>query len=67
MDRTLKIAKKPYSAPSFQILDAGAAKTELEGTGISNDGNARQMLSVLKHQLEGKLSSESCVLPGLLR
>jgi hypothetical protein len=67
LDRDLKIAKKPYSAPSFQILDTGAAKTELEAAGVSNDGNARQMLSVLKHELEEKLSVESSTLPSLLR
>ena len=56
MDRDLKAAKKPYSAPSFQLLDAGAAKAELEATGSSNDANARQMLSVLNRPRDAKPS-----------
>lgn len=54
MDRDLKVAKKTYSAPSFQVLDAGAAKAELEATGTPDDENARQMLSVLNRRGDGK-------------
>ncbi len=54
MDRDLNVAKKPYSAPSFQVLDAGAAKAELEATGTPDDENARQMLSVLNRPRDGK-------------
>lgn len=56
MVRDPKAAKKPYSAPAFQVLDAGAAKAELEATGAMNDANARQMLSVLNQKLDGKPS-----------
>jgi hypothetical protein len=52
VDRDLKVAKKPYSAPSFQVLDAGAAKAKLEATGTPDDENARQMLSVLNQPLD---------------
>jgi hypothetical protein len=51
-----KAAKKPYRAPAFQILDAGAAKAELEATGAMNDANARQILSVLNQKRDGKPS-----------
>jgi hypothetical protein len=54
--RDPKAAKKPYSAPAFQVLDAGAAKAELEATGASNDANARQLLSVLNQTRDGKPS-----------
>ena len=54
MDRDLKVAKKPYSAPSFQVLDAGVAKAELEAPGTPDDENAREMLSVLNRSRDGK-------------
>jgi hypothetical protein len=54
--RDLKAAKKPYSAPSFQVLDANAAKAELEASEALNDENARQMLSVLNQPRAGKPS-----------
>ena len=57
MVRDPKAAKKPYSAPSFQILDASAAKAELETTGESDDVNVRRMLSTLKQPRDGKPSS----------
>jgi hypothetical protein len=55
--RDPKAAKKPYSPPSFQILDAGAAKAELEAIGASSDENARQILTVLNQQQVEKPSS----------
>jgi hypothetical protein len=54
VDRDLKVAKKPYIAPSFRILDAGSAKAELEANGALDDANARQMLSVLNQPPDGK-------------
>lgn len=54
MDRDLKVAKKPYSAPSFQVLDTDAAKAELEATGTTDDENTREMLSVLNRQGDGE-------------
>jgi hypothetical protein len=56
VDRDLKVAKKPYKAPSFQVVDAGAAKAELEASGPLNDENARKMLSVLNKPRDGKPS-----------
>ena len=56
VDRDLKVAKKPYNAPSFKVLDASAAKAALEATGQSNDENARQMLSLLKQPRDGEPS-----------
>ncbi|MGA9798454.1 MAG: hypothetical protein WBQ68_05570 [Terriglobales bacterium] len=57
MDQDLKVAKKPYNAPSFHVLDAATARAELEATGTLNDTNTREMLSVLKQPPEGKASS----------
>ena len=48
MVRDLKAAKKPYAAPSFEVLDAATAKVELEATGASPDVNARQMWSAIR-------------------
>jgi hypothetical protein len=56
VDRDLKVTKKPYNAPSFKVLDASAAKAELEATGPLNDENARQMLSALNQPRDGKPS-----------
>ena len=56
VDRDLKVAKKSYSAPSFRVLDASAAKAELDATGQLSDENARQMLSVLNQPRDGKPS-----------
>jgi hypothetical protein len=48
-------AKKAYSVPSFQILDAGSAKAELQATGASDDdANVQKMLSVLNQPRDGK-------------
>jgi len=61
----LKAAKKPYSAPAFQILDAAAAKIELEAASASEDANARQILSVVNRELErGQIE---CHPPGKTR
>jgi hypothetical protein len=59
--RDPKAAKKPYSPPSFHILDADAAKAELEATGASSDVNGRRILSVLNQPRDGKPS------PGAVR
>jgi hypothetical protein len=52
--RDRKSAKKLYRAPSFQILEAGAAKAELEATGAVSDVNARRMLSILNRDGDAK-------------
>ncbi|MGH9547055.1 MAG: hypothetical protein ACRD23_17760 [Terriglobales bacterium] len=54
MVRDLKAAKKPYAPPSFEVLDAAAAKLELEVTGVSPDANTRHMWSAITKQLDRK-------------
>ncbi len=54
MVRDLKAAKKPYAAPSFEVLDAATAKLELEATGASPDVNAGRMWSAIQKQLDKK-------------
>jgi hypothetical protein len=56
LDQDLKVAKKPYRAPSFQVLDDAAAKAELEAASALNDPNAQQMLSLLNQSGNGKPS-----------
>ena len=56
VDRDLKIERKPYSAPAFQVLDAAAAKAELEAAGASDDPNTQEMLAVLNQPRAGKPS-----------
>jgi hypothetical protein len=50
MVRDRKPAKRPYTAPSFQMLDATAAKAELEAKGEPQDQNVRQMLSLIDEE-----------------
>lgn len=54
MVQDLKVAKKPYNAPSFQVLDADAAKAELKAGGESNDAGTQQMLAVLNQPPDEK-------------
>ncbi len=54
MVQDLKVTKKPYNAPSFQVLDADAAKAELKAGGESNDAGTRQMLAVLNRPPDGE-------------
>ena len=61
MARDLKPAKKPYSLPSFEMLNASAAKAELEAKGDSKDANVRQMLSLI----DGKLKKKKAKLRSL--
>jgi hypothetical protein len=63
VDRDLKVAKRPYSAPSFKVLDASAAKAELDATGPLSDENSRQMLSVLNQPRDEKPSAARTSLP----
>ena len=43
-------SKEAYIAPTFQMLDATAAKAELEAKGEPKDKNVRQMLSLVDEQ-----------------
>jgi hypothetical protein len=56
VDRDLKIAKKPYSAPAFRVQDASTAKAELDAAGATDNANVRQMLSVLNRPRDAKPS-----------
>jgi len=51
MPRRPKAAKKPYSAPSFVVLDASAAKAKLKAKGGPKDQNTQEMLSLVDEQL----------------
>lgn len=62
----LKVAKKPYSTPSFEIVDPATAKAGLEAAGTSTDADTRQMLSVIDQQLNGKKSAPHSASPRSL-
>jgi hypothetical protein len=47
MVRDPKQAKRPYSAPSFQMLDATAAKAEVKAKGEPKDKNVQHMLALI--------------------
>jgi hypothetical protein len=44
-----KVAKKPYSAPSFRRLDANTAKVALETKAAPRDVDARAMLNSISN------------------
>jgi hypothetical protein len=52
----LKTLKKPYDAPSFEVLDAMVAKARLKTT--PQDGNARKMMAAIEKQLAERNGSE---------
>ena len=55
MASKLNDAKKHYIAPSFKELDANAARTELEATGMPEDPSAeKKMLSAIDEKLKEK-------------
>ena len=54
MARDVKPAKRPYTAPAFQVLDATAAKAELEAKGESKDENVQRMFSLIDKQPKKK-------------
>jgi hypothetical protein len=54
MARDVKTAKMPYTAPSFQVLDASAAKGELEAKGEPKDENVQRMFSLIDEQSKKK-------------
>jgi hypothetical protein len=45
-----KSTKRPYSAPSFEILDPNGAKTQLETKGDPDDANVPKVLSLIEEQ-----------------
>jgi hypothetical protein len=54
----LKTLKKPYEAPSFEVLDVMVAKATLDAKTTSMDVNARKMLAAIEKRLEGRDGSE---------
>ena len=51
MSRDPKATKKPFSPPSFKVLDARDAKAELKARGDRKDANVPKMLSLIDQQL----------------
>jgi hypothetical protein len=47
MAQDLKAAKRPYKAPSYQLLDDTTAKAELKAKGEPTDKNVQKMLSLV--------------------
>jgi hypothetical protein len=45
-------AKKRYSPPSFEVLDASVAKAKLKGKGDPKDPSTDKMLSLIDGQLK---------------
>jgi hypothetical protein len=45
-------AKKRYSPPSLEVLDASAAKAKLKSKGDPKDPNTKKMLSLIDGQLK---------------
>ena len=54
MARELKLAKRPYTPPSFEVLDATAAKAELKTRGEPKNATVRQMFSLIDGQRKKK-------------
>ena len=54
--RDVKAPKKPYKAPSFDVIDINAAKEQLEAKTTPEDASAQQMLSLIDKQLKEKQS-----------
>jgi hypothetical protein len=54
--RDVKAPKKPYNAPSFDVIDINAAKEQLEAKTTPEDSSAQQMLSLIDKQLKEKQS-----------
>ena len=54
MPRKPKASKKPYCAPSARMLDANAARAELEAKGMPEDPGAEKMLSAPDEKLKEK-------------
>jgi hypothetical protein len=55
-----KAARKPYRAPSFNIVDANTAKAALETKGVPDDVGARAVLnSISNSKAASNKTSES--------
>lgn len=49
-----KTAKKPYTSPSFVVLDASSAKARLKASGDPTDALTLKMLSSIGSQLKSQ-------------
>ena len=54
MVRDVKSLKKPYNAPSFEVIGINAAKTELETNAMPENVNARRMLALIDKRIKDK-------------
>ena len=54
MARELKPSQKPYSPPSFEMLNASAARAEPKARGEPKDATVRQMISLIDGQRKKK-------------
>jgi hypothetical protein len=52
-----KIRRKPYSAPSFEILDADAAKAELKAKGEAKDVKMLSLIEGKRKKVKAKRHS----------
>jgi hypothetical protein len=52
--RDPKAGKRPYIAPTFEIVDATSARAALNTKGVATDPGIPQMLSAIDEQLDGK-------------
>jgi len=52
-----KAARRPYAAPSFEVVGADSAKAELEGKGESKDTDVQEMMHAIDKQLDGMTST----------
>ena len=52
MSQGPETAKKCYSPPSLEVLDASAAKAKLKSKGDPKDPNTQKMLSLTEVQLK---------------
>lgn len=52
-------AKKPYTPPSFEKLDADAARVELEATGIPKDPGVKKMFSAIDTKLKDRTKAQA--------
>ena len=56
MTQNFKAARKPYSAPAFEVLDLSSAKAKFAAIEASDDIAARQMFAAVNQQIEKQKS-----------
>jgi hypothetical protein len=55
--REAKAAKRPYAAPSFEVVDAHTAKAELERESKGKDTHIQKKISAIDKRRDGKIST----------